>query len=383
MISEKNLVIIIPTYNNCDTLEQVISKCKEQCNNIIIVNDGSTDNTQSIIDSFEGIQTIVFEYNKGKGQALKTAFRFALESGYEYAITIDSDGQHYPHEIAKFTKASQEEPNTLFVGSRNLATDNMPEKNSFANKFSNFWFKVETGITLKDTQSGYRLYPLMHLNQMKYISGRYEFELEVLVRSAWKGITVKNLDIQVYYPPKSERVTHFRPFRDFGRISLLNTLFVFYALLWYWPLRFVKFFSKENIKKFIRENITHSKDSNLKIASSIGLGLFFGISPLWGYQMVTAVITAHFLKLNKLLVLVASNISVPPMIPLILYGSFVAGAKVLSVPLNIIPANLTLASIGDSLKLYLIGSFVLALICALTGMAISYLLLMIFRRAVK
>jgi glycosyltransferase involved in cell wall biosynthesis len=383
MINDNNLVVIIPTYNNCQTLKEIILKCKEQCNNIIVVNDGSTDITQSVIDSVQGIETIIFEQNKGKGAALKAGFRLAIERGFEYAITIDSDGQHYPREISKFIKASEDEPNTLFVGSRNLSADNMPEKSSFANKFSNFWFKAETGITLKDTQSGFRLYPLHPFKKMKYISGRYEFELEVIVRAAWKGILVKNLEIQVYYPPKSERISHFRPFKDFGRISLLNTLFVFIALLWYWPFSFVKWFSKENIKNFIRQNITHSKESNIKIASAIGLGLFFGIVPLWGYQMVTAVIAAHFLKLNKLLVLVSSNISIPPMIPFILYGSFATGAFVFDVPLSIVPSDLTMASIGDSLTIYLTGSMILATVCGLAGMIISYLLLLIFRKPVK
>ena len=218
---------------------------------------------------------------------------------------------------------------------------------------------------------------------MRYLSGRYEFELEILVRAAWKGVSVKNLQIKVFYPPKSERVSHFRPFRDFARISLLNTLFVFCALLWYWPFRFVKWFTKENIKNFVHDNITHSKESNLKIANAIGLGFFFGIVPLWGYQMVTAVIAAHFLKLNKLLVLAASNISIPPMIPFILYGSFATGAYVLDIPVNIIHADLTLASIADSLKQYLVGSIIFAIICGLAGSLISYIILFFFRKPLR
>ena len=89
----------------------------------------------------------------------------------------------------------------------------MPSENTFANKFSNFWYKVETGQTLTDTQSGFRLYPLEKLQSIRFITRRYEFEVEVIVRAAWRGINVENVPIKVYYPPKDERVSHFRPLK--------------------------------------------------------------------------------------------------------------------------------------------------------------------------
>lgn len=99
----------------------------------------------------------------------------------------------------------------------------MPSKNTFANKFSNFWYKVETGQTLSDSQSGFRLYPLTRLKGMRFYTPRYEFEVEVIVRAAWRGVAVKNIPIRVYYPPQEERVSHFKPAKDFTRISVLNT----------------------------------------------------------------------------------------------------------------------------------------------------------------
>ena len=126
----------------------------------------------------------------------------------------------------------EKEPDTLLVGARNLTSDNMPGKNTFANKFSNFWFKLETGVKLQDTQSGYRLYPLHKINvQRFYYTAKYEFELEALVFAVWGGTTVRNIPIHVYYPPQEERVSHFRPFRDFTRISILNTFLVFITSL--------------------------------------------------------------------------------------------------------------------------------------------------------
>ena len=373
-------VVVIPTFNNGSTLREVLTGVMDVCGNVIVVNDGSCDNTYDILNQFDGIEVITHNKNRGKGAALNSGFRKAYDLGYKYAITIDSDGQHYPQEIKLLCDASLKEPETLWIGSRDFKSDNMPGKNSFANRFSNFWFKVETGITLEDTQSGFRLYPLESLKGIHTLSGRYEFELEIIVRAAWRNVVVKNIPVSVYYPPKEIRISHFKPFKDFARISMLNTVLVFIALLWWWPLKFIKWFSRENIRNFIKKHITESKESNLHIAKSVGLGLFFGISPLWGYQMIAAVAAAHLLKLNKVIVLVASNISIPPMIPFILYGSFAAGAFILGEPISFIPTQLNLNSISDSLVQYLTGSIAFATVTGIIGMIIAYILLTVFRK---
>ena len=373
-------VVVIPTFNNESTLREVLTGVMDVCGNVIVVNDGSCDNTYDILNQFDGIEVITHNKNRGNGAALNSGFRKAYDLGYKYAITIDSDGQHYPQEINLLCDSSRKEPDTLWIGSRDFKSDNMPGKNSFANRFSNFWFKLETGITLEDTQSGFRLYPLERLKGIRTLSGRYEFELEIIVRAAWRNVAVRNIPVSVYYPPKEIRISHFKPFKDFTRISILNTVLVFIALLWWWPLKFIKWFSRENIRNFIKKHITESKESNLHIAKSVGLGLFFGISPLWGYQMIAAVAAAHLLKLNKVIVLVASNISIPPMIPFILYGSFAAGAFILGEPISFIPSQLNLNSISDSLVQYLTGSIAFAAVAGITGMIVSYILLTVFRK---
>lgn len=131
-------------------------------------------------------------------------------------------------------------PDALLMGSRGLKQDNMPQKNTFANKFSNFWFTVQTGRRLPDTQTGYRLYPLRKMGDMRLITTRYEGELELLVRSAWRNIEIRPIPIRVYYPPAEERVTHFRPLQDFTRISILNTFFCFAAILYGYPSMLIR-----------------------------------------------------------------------------------------------------------------------------------------------
>ncbi|MBA3704979.1 MAG: DUF2062 domain-containing protein, partial [Bacteroidetes bacterium] len=114
----------------------------------------------------------------------------------------------------------------------------MPKKNTFGNKFSNFWFHFQTGIALPDTQSGYRLYPIEKIKGTRYFTSKYEFEIEVMVKAAWRGINVITVPINVFYAHVEKRITHFRPFKDFIRISILNTWLTILALLWYKPIRF-------------------------------------------------------------------------------------------------------------------------------------------------
>ena len=111
----------------------------------------------------------------------------------------------------------------------------MPQKNTFANRFSNFWFALQTGKRLFDTQVGYRVYPLTAMQNTRFHTSRYEAELEMLVRCAWKCIPIIPVAIEVYYPPRDERVSHFRPFKDFLRISVLNAVLCIVALVYGYP----------------------------------------------------------------------------------------------------------------------------------------------------
>lgn len=222
-----NYCVIIPTYNNSGTLKQVLERTLSVCRNVIVVNDGSTDGSDEILSSFgERIQLVAYQRNRGKGYALKRGFEKARKCGFRYAVTMDSDGQHYPEDIVRLLEPidnSGSDKPILVVGCRNLNADGMPSKNSFANRFSNFWFRLQTGIRLDDTQSGFRLYDLGKLPWFGWVTNRYESELELLVFSAWNGVTLSQVPIRVYYPPEGERVSHFRPVWDFVRITILNT----------------------------------------------------------------------------------------------------------------------------------------------------------------
>lgn len=372
--------VVIPTYNNDRTLGGVIAGVRRYCADIFVVNDGSTDRTAEVLASTEGIRTIAYARNRGKGYALRCGLRAAREAGFRYALTIDSDGQHYPDDIARFIERIERRPDTLLIGARNLTADNMPARNTFANRFSNFWYLVETGRRLEDTQSGFRLYPLRRLGRLRSLCSRYEFEVEVIVRAAWRGVEVENIPVKVYYAPDGERVSHFRPLRDFTRISLLNSVLVLEALLFYYPWRFFRALTRENIRRFIRRNITRSPESNARLAAAMGWGVLCGILPIWGYQMIFAGVSAHFMRLNKLVAIVFSNISIPPMIPFILYGSYWLGGRITGLPVELTLAEVTLRRMAECMAQYLAGSVALAVVAGAAVWAVSWCVMTLMKR---
>jgi len=367
-ISEKKICVLIPTYNNEKTLKRVIDGVLDYTENIIVINDGSTDSTLRILEKYS-ITVINLSENKGKGNALKLGFRKAKEIGYDYAITIDSDGQHYPDDIPVFVEnLFNENEDILLIGNRNMSQDGIPKKSSFGNRFSNFWFWFETGIKLEDTQSGYRLYPL-HKIPKKYYTPKFEFEIEIIVRTAWRHVPVKNVPIKVLYDP-AERVSHFRPFKDFTRISILNTILVTITLFYIIPRNFVNNFKKKSFKKFIKEDVLESDGTNRIKAFSIALGVFIGLSPFWGFQTLLVISLSVLFKLNKVLAFVASNVSLPPFIPFIIAASLFLGSPFISENSNILSQDLNFDLVKNNLLQYIIGSFILATtMSAVSGIA--------------
>ncbi len=244
LLHDRGICVIIPTYNNGGTIGQVVSGVLQECNDIIVVNDGSTDDTANILQTFPGITIVSYSKNRGKGYALKRGFQQARQMGFAYAITLDGDGQHYAKDIPLFLKANQEHPGSLIIGSRNMAGVTRSKGSTFANHFSNFWFYIQTGRRLPDTQTGYRLYPIRKLHGLSLLTSRYEAELELLVFASWHGIQLEPISIDVYYPPQEQRVSHFRPFADFARISILNTVLCLLAIVYGLPLRIYHFLAK-------------------------------------------------------------------------------------------------------------------------------------------
>ncbi|MDR2414634.1 MAG: glycosyltransferase family 2 protein [Odoribacteraceae bacterium] len=266
-MSKWNACVVIPTYNNARFLPAVIDDVARYTSAIIIVNDGSTDNTASLLEHYRDRVVVVnCPVNRGKGRALREGFEKAIALGYRRAITMDSDGQHVAEDLPRFLDALEENPGAMIIGSRCLKQEHVPTGNAFANRFSNFWFAVETGRRLPDTQTGFRLYPLGETSGTRPFSSRYEAELEMLVRAAWRGVPLVPVPVRTRYLPDGERVTHFRPGADFARLSLMNTCLVVAAIFYGYPSLLLHALSRKRRKA---GRLGHSVDSFPKRSETI------------------------------------------------------------------------------------------------------------------
>ena len=374
--------ILIPTFNNQKTLSRVIDGVLAYSfEDVIVINDGSTDDTASILATYgEKINVLTNEINKGKGFSLRRGFMEAIRLGYKNAISIDSDGQHLPSDIPLFIETALENPGALLMGSRNMMQEGVPGKSSFGNKFSNFWFKFETGLTLPDTQTGFRLYPLDPIKKVRLFTSKFETEIEVIVKLAWRDVKIIPINIHVIYD-SNERVTHFRPFRDFTRISVLNTYFVILTLLYYLPRRLFFYIKKKGLWQIIKEEALKKNESNISKAKSIGFGIFMGIVPIWGFQLLVGIPLAVYFRMNKVLFLTAANISLPPFIPLIIFGSYKFGGLFYKNGVQLDSfEDLTLESIHVNFVQYFLGGTLLALFSGLSAFGISWIVLKIARK---
>ncbi len=213
--------IIIPVYNHSLFIGEVIGKALNLGLPIIVVDDGSTDSTGKIIGEIEGITVRHHAINLGKGAALLTGFAAALENSCNWAITLDGDGQHNPEDTNALLQAVKDGERCLVIGNRQgmAQNRNVPWTSRFGRNFSNFWVWAAGGPWVEDSQSGFRLYPLPEIMHLKTRARRYQFEVEILVKAHQQGINIKEMPVQVVYQERGERVSHFRPWRDFLRNS--------------------------------------------------------------------------------------------------------------------------------------------------------------------
>lgn len=231
--------VVVPVYNNASTVRSVVEQSLEFVDSVVVVNDGSTDDTMKRLEGVDNRVTVIsYQCNRGKGYALQRGVDYARGKGFTHAVTIDADGQHYPDDIPLFLNAARRSPDAIILGNRGMSHDNMQAKSTFANRFSNFWFAVQTLCRPGDTQTGFRIYPLRR--KLRFYTSRYEAELAVLVDARWRGIAVKSIPVRVYYPPVEQRVSHFRPARDFLRISVLNTVLCCLAVVYGYPSMLVR-----------------------------------------------------------------------------------------------------------------------------------------------
>jgi uncharacterized protein (DUF2062 family) len=214
---------------------------------------------------------------------------------------------------------------------------------------------------------------------MSLFTTKFETEIEVIVKMAWKDVPIIPINIQVIYD-KDERVTHFRPFRDFTRISILNTWLVTLTLVYYLPKRLFRYIKKKGLWKIIRDEAVKPDETNFSKAKSVGFGFFMGIVPIWGFQLMVGIPLSIVFRMNKVLFLTAAHISIPPAIPFIIYASYKFGGLFYRNGVQITSLeNLTLQSIHVNFVQYFLGGTLLAAAVGAVGFVVTFLLLTLLR----
>lgn len=370
----KSFFCVIPVYNNAGTVRDVILRALRQTPHVLVVDDGSTDMDLPAFCRENGVECLRHERNMGKGAALRTAMDELSRRGVDYMIALDGDGQHYPEDIPLFFPLMEEE-GALIVGCRDFNDPNVPESSRVGRRISNFWMKLETGVDVQDCQSGFRAYPVPYTVQLKCLTSRYNYETEILTRSAWANLPIRNLPVRSFYQPKGERVSHFDPFRDNLRISLIHAHLVGLRLLPFPKKKLLpgpKFdFSIFKPGRFIRYLLTENASPG-GLAAAAFVGTLLAVLPLIGCHTVVILYAAAKLHLNKLMSLNIQHLFMPPLTPFLcvetgyflLHGTFLTECSVRTL----------WNEIGFRLWEWLVGSLILAPVFACITAGAVYLI---------
>ncbi|BDU75694.1 glycosyltransferase family 2 protein [Mesoterricola sediminis] len=219
------VLAVVPVYNHAATLPGVVQGLLAQDLDVLVVDDGSTDDPLASLGGLP-LRSLRLDPNQGKGAALLAAARWAQAEGYDLLLTLDADGQHLPADAPRLLAEARAHWPALVVGNRAMEDEHVPWSSRFGRAFSNGWVRLECGRRLGDTQSGFRAYPVAFLVRTPFLTRRYTFEVEVLVKAAWAGLPIRDVPVRVIYPPAGERISHFRAFRDNARLTALHTWLV-------------------------------------------------------------------------------------------------------------------------------------------------------------
>jgi len=380
-----NFAIVIPVYNHAGTLREVTRRALEVQSTVIVVDDGSTDGG---IDTLQGLDMHVLQHrtNRGKGVAILTAAKASRRLGTTHIVTMDADGQHDPADYRQFVSLASCCPEAIIVGKRNFRGINVPAITRFGRHFSNFWLRVQTGQSIGDSQSGFRVYPLNVLERLKLRQPGFAFEVEVLVKAAWAGVELREVDISVHYPPPHERISHFNFFKDNVRLTLLNTKLTLRSFA---PIPHQQILDSNSDRTIIsaRHPIQSLKillAKNLspgQLATAGSLGVFLGTLPLIGFHSIMILFAAGFLRLNKVVALGTSQLCMPPLVPAfcIEIGFFLRHGRFLT--------EISIQTLGyqglERLFEWVIGSIILAPLLSAGMWAILFLTSFFVKRTIR
>ncbi|HEV7764142.1 MAG TPA: glycosyltransferase family 2 protein [Thermoanaerobaculia bacterium] len=216
-MSEK-IAVIIPALNAERTLPSVVVDARAQLEPVLVIDDGSRDATAEVAREV-GAVVIRHPVNRGKGGALKTGFQWALENGFDGVITLDADGQHLAGEIPKFVRERERSGADLIIGGRSHLFGEMLPRRRMANRFSAACIAIASGVTITDSQSGFRFYSANLLRNLKLRTDGFDMESEVIVRAGRRQFGIVTIPIELGFVD-GIATSHYKPLKDTLRIAL-------------------------------------------------------------------------------------------------------------------------------------------------------------------
>ena len=374
---------VIPVYNNGTTVKSVALKCRQQLDHVLVVDDGSTDIDISALFADTDIEVLRHETNRGKGAALLSALSNVWKKGAQWMICVDADGQHHPEDISAFLPLMEQSPSSIIIGARDFSTANVPGGSRFGRQFSNFWIKLECGVGISDSQSGFRAYPVDYLTRMKFRGNRFDFEVEILTKAVWYGLSLKEVPVKVTYAPKGERISHFHQLKDNARLTHRHGMLISRRLL-PWPhKKLVK--SAHDYGELIRHplrfliKLLRESSTPTELGLSAGVGILLATLPLIGAHTVSILYVTTRLNLNRALALAIQNVCAPPFVPAacITLGYFMHHGR------SLVLGDLSKTVLREYLFDWLLGSLVLAPVLAILAGIIIYRLAVALQRKEK
>ena len=193
-----SILVCIPAYNEQKLIREVVKKCLKVSDQVVVCDDGSTDNTYEEADA-AGAHVIRHDKNIGKGEALRSLFKFAIHSKNDIIVTIDGDGQFLPEEIPKLVTDIEQKNSDIVIGYRFDDATDMPNYRRFGNKILDRMANMATEISVRDTQSGYRAYSKDVIEKLDFKINGFGADVEILIDAAKKGVRISEQKVTVIY----------------------------------------------------------------------------------------------------------------------------------------------------------------------------------------
>ncbi|MEM6458172.1 MAG: DUF2062 domain-containing protein [Planctomycetota bacterium] len=345
--------VVLPSYQSAKHLPAVLDAAAAWGLPLIVVDDGSTDDTTGVLDAWAAahpdaqLHRVTHPTNRGKGEALRSGFAEAARLGRTHALTMDTDGQHDPADAAALLAAAEAALGTLVLGHRSTNDPNYPAGSRLGRSLSNLAILMSCGLRVGDSQCGYRVVPLGLIDAVRCRAGRYGYEAELLVRAGWAGVALVQVPVRTIYPPRGRHVSHFRPLRDTLHGLTLHLRLLTRAMLplphpqcpppelgrgvgrrsgtpwWQRVLRWVD--PRELVRAARRDRV-----GQMSVAAGLALGVFVANLPLYPVQTLVALYVARRLHLHPVSTVVGSQAAFPPLGLMLIFAAVYLGRLVLT-----------------------------------------------------